>query len=145
MLIQSDSDTVTNDWFNLLSSTITNQTVEPNEAINQEIPDSPGIEKHDKEKDKKEPKKLHSVKVSIIDSSEQKKNKKNLKKFLTQCPTLQAVREKGYIKDQVFGASLADLCQRENSTLPKFVKLYILNMLSNMGWMLMGFTELVAT
>ena len=88
MLIQSDSDTVTNDWFNLLSSTITNQTVEPNEAIKQEIPDSPGIEKHDKEKDQKEPKKLHSVKVSIIDSSEQKKNKKNLKKFLTQCPTL---------------------------------------------------------
>ena len=58
MLIQSDSDTVTNDWFNLLSSTITNQTVEPNEAIKQEIPDSPGIEKHDKEKDQKEPKKL---------------------------------------------------------------------------------------
>ena len=98
MLIQSDSDTVINDWFNVLSSTITNQTVEPNEAIKQEIPDSPGIEKHDKEKDQKEPKKLHSMKVSIIDSSEQKKNKKNLKKFLTQCSTLQAVREKGYIK-----------------------------------------------
>ena len=141
MLIQSDSDTVINDWFNVLSSTITNQTVEPNEAIKQEIPDSPGIEKHDKEKDQKEPKKLHSMKVSIIDSSEQKKNKKNLKKFLTQCSTLQAVREKGYIKDQVFGASLADLCQGENSTVPKFVKLCILNMLRNMGWMLMGFTE----
>lgn len=58
LLIQSDSDTVINDWFNILSSTISNQTVEPNEAIKQEIRDSPGIEKHDKEKDQKEPKKL---------------------------------------------------------------------------------------
>lgn len=33
-----------------------------------------------------------------MDSSEQKKTKKNLKKFLTRRPTLQAVREKGYIK-----------------------------------------------
>uniref|UniRef100_A0A4W2E6M5 Rho GTPase activating protein 12 n=1 Tax=Bos indicus x Bos taurus TaxID=30522 RepID=A0A4W2E6M5_BOBOX len=98
LLIQSDNDTVINDWFKVLSSTISNQTVEPDEAIEEEIPDSPGIEKHDKEKDQKEPKKLRSAKVSSIDSSEQKKTKKNLKKFLTRRPTLQAVREKGYIK-----------------------------------------------
>lgn len=48
-----------------------------------------------------------------------------MKKFLTRRPTLQAVREKGYIKDQVFGANLSNLCQRENSTVPKFVKLCI--------------------
>ncbi|XP_027415600.1 rho GTPase-activating protein 12 isoform X7 [Bos indicus x Bos taurus] len=125
LLIQSDNDTVINDWFKVLSSTISNQTVEPDEAIEEEIPDSPGIEKHDKEKDQKEPKKLRSAKVSSIDSSEQKKTKKNLKKFLTRRPTLQAVREKGYIKDQVFGANLSNLCQRENSTVPKFVKLCI--------------------
>ncbi|KAM9683028.1 rho GTPase-activating protein 12 isoform 2-T3 [Dama dama] len=125
LLIQSDNDTVINDWFKVLSSTISNQTVEPDEAIEEEIPDSPGIEKHDKEKDQKEPKKLRSTKISSIDSSEQKKTKKNLKKFLTRRPTLQAVREKGYIKDQVFGANLSNLCQRENSTVPKFVKLCI--------------------
>uniref|UniRef100_A0A8C6C2W5 Rho-GAP domain-containing protein n=1 Tax=Monodon monoceros TaxID=40151 RepID=A0A8C6C2W5_MONMO len=33
------------------------------------------------------------------------------------------VREKCYIKDQVFGTNLANLCQRENGTVPKFVKL----------------------
>uniref|UniRef100_A0A8C7A273 Rho GTPase-activating protein 12 n=2 Tax=Neovison vison TaxID=452646 RepID=A0A8C7A273_NEOVI len=124
LLIQSDNDTVINDWFKVLSSTISNQT-ETDEAIEEEIPDSPGIEKHDKEKDHKDPKKLRSTKVSSIDSSEQKKTKKNLKKFLTRRPTLQAVREKGYIKDQVFGANLANLCQRENGTVPKFVKLCI--------------------
>ncbi|XP_003276051.1 rho GTPase-activating protein 12 isoform X4 [Nomascus leucogenys] len=125
LLIQSDNDTVVNDWFKVLSSTINNQAVETDEGIEEEIPDSPGIEKHDKEKEQKDPKKLRSFKVSSIDSSEQKKTKKNLKKFLTRRPTLQAVREKGYIKDQVFGSNLANLCQRENGTVPKFVKLCI--------------------
>ncbi|XP_029093059.1 rho GTPase-activating protein 12 isoform X4 [Monodon monoceros] len=125
LLIQSDNDAVINEWFKVLSSTVSNQTVEPDEAIEEDIPDSPGIEKHDKEKDHKDLKKSRSTKVSSIDSSEQKKTKKNLKKFLTRRPTLQAVREKGYIKDQVFGANLANLCQRENGTVPKFVKLCI--------------------
>ncbi|XP_013370894.1 PREDICTED: rho GTPase-activating protein 12 isoform X1 [Chinchilla lanigera] len=125
LLIQSDNDAVINDWFKVLSCTISNQAVETDEAIEEEIPDSPGIEKQDKEKDQKDLKKLRSMKVSSIDSSEQKKTKKNLKKFLTRRPTLQAVREKGYIKDQVFGANLANLCQRENGTVPKFVKLCI--------------------
>ncbi|KAM5144918.1 rho GTPase-activating protein 12 isoform 3-T3 [Callospermophilus lateralis] len=125
LLIQSDNDAVINDWFKVLSNTISNQAVETDEGIEEEVPDSPGIEKQDKEKDQKDLKKLRSMKVSSIDSSEQKKTKKNLKKFLTRRPTLQAVREKGYIKDQVFGSNLANLCQRENGTVPKFVKLCI--------------------
>ncbi|XP_004702336.1 rho GTPase-activating protein 12 isoform X2 [Echinops telfairi] len=125
LLIQSDNETVINDWFKVLSNTISNQAAETEEGPEEEAPDSPGIEKHDKEKDHKDPKKLRSMKVSSIDSSEQKKTKKNLKKFLTRRPTLQAVREKGYIKDQVFGSNLASLCQRENGTVPKFVKLCI--------------------
>ncbi|XP_012870148.1 PREDICTED: rho GTPase-activating protein 12 isoform X3 [Dipodomys ordii] len=125
LLIQSDNDAIINDWFKVLTSTISNQAVETDEAVEEEVPDSPGLEKQDKEKDQKELKKLRSMKVSSIDSSEQKKTKKNLKKFLTRRPTLQAVREKGYIKDQVFGSNLANLCQRENVTVPKFVKLCI--------------------
>ncbi|XP_031300741.2 rho GTPase-activating protein 12 isoform X2 [Camelus dromedarius] len=125
LLIQSDNDSVINDWFKVLSGTISSQTIEPDETLEEETPDSPGVEKHDKEKDHKDLKKSRSTKVSSIDSSEQKKTKKNLKKFLMRRPTLQAVREKGYIKDQVFGANLANLCQRENGTVPKFVKLCI--------------------
>ncbi|XP_028728811.1 rho GTPase-activating protein 12 isoform X3 [Peromyscus leucopus] len=126
LLIQSDNDAVINDWFKVLSSTINNQAAaEADEAVEEEAPDSPGVEKQDKEKDQKELKKLRSMKGSSMDSSEQKKTKKNLKKFLTRRPTLQAVREKGYIKDQVFGSNLANLCQRENGTVPKFVKLCI--------------------
>ncbi|XP_055485215.1 rho GTPase-activating protein 12 isoform X4 [Psammomys obesus] len=125
LLIQSDNDAVINDWFKVLSGTIDNQAAEADEAAEEDAPEFTGLEKQDKEKDQKELKKLRSMKGSSMDSSEQKKTKKNLKKFLTRRPTLQAVREKGYIKDQVFGCNLANLCQRENGTVPKFVKLCI--------------------
>lgn len=34
-------------------------------------------------------------------------------------------KKKKSLSDQVFGSNLANLCQRENSTVPKFVKLCI--------------------
>ncbi|XP_021241868.1 rho GTPase-activating protein 12 isoform X4 [Numida meleagris] len=128
LLIQSDNDSFINEWYKVLNYTINNQVIESDEALEDEVPDSPGVEKQDKEKEKenKDSKKLRSVKVpSNIDATDQKKTKTKLKKFLTRRPTLQAVREKGYIKDQVFGSNLTSLCQRENSTVPKFVKLCI--------------------
>uniref|UniRef100_A0A452I7I1 Rho GTPase-activating protein 12 n=1 Tax=Gopherus agassizii TaxID=38772 RepID=A0A452I7I1_9SAUR len=126
LLIQSDNDVFINEWFKVLSYTISNQVLESDEAFEDDVPDSPGVEKQDKEKDHKDSKKLRSMKISSsMDSSEQKKTKTKLKKFLTRRPTLQAVREKGYIKDQVFGSNLTSLCQRENSSVPKFVKLCI--------------------
>nr|XP_013047162.2 rho GTPase-activating protein 12 isoform X2 [Anser cygnoides] len=125
LLIQSDNDSFINEWYKVLNYTINNQ-VESDEALEDEVPDSPGVEKQDKEKENKDSKKLRSMKIpSNIDSTDQKKTKTKLKKFLTRRPTLQAVREKGYIKDQVFGSNLTSLCQRENSTVPKFVKLCI--------------------
>uniref|UniRef100_A0A6I8NHI5 Rho GTPase-activating protein 12 n=1 Tax=Ornithorhynchus anatinus TaxID=9258 RepID=A0A6I8NHI5_ORNAN len=103
LLIQSENDSNINDWFKVINYTISNQVAESDEAADEEVPDSPGMEKHDKEKDPKDSKKFrrdkeHALRVSSIDTSEQKKTKKNLKKFLTRRPTLQAVREKGYIK-----------------------------------------------
>lgn len=102
------------------------------------------------------------MKTSIsMDSSDQKKTRMKLKKFLIRRPTYQAVRDKGYIKgrvqrrrhfgsfptcgytrlclnvfqqkpvcvcsftDQVFGCSLTSLCQRENTSVPNFVKMCI--------------------
>ncbi|XP_052549763.1 rho GTPase-activating protein 12 isoform X5 [Tympanuchus pallidicinctus] len=126
LLIQSDNDSFINEWYKVLNYTINNQVVESDEALEDEVPDSPGVEKQDKEKENKDSRKLRSVKMpSNIDATDQKKTKTKLKKFLTRRPTLQAVREKGYIKDQVFGSNLTSLCQRENSTVPKFVKLCI--------------------
>ncbi|KAM9749817.1 rho GTPase-activating protein 27 isoform 4-T4 [Dama dama] len=50
------------------------------------------------------------------------KVRQKLRKFLLRRPTLQSLREKGYIKDQVFGCPLAELCEREKSLVPRFVQ-----------------------
>ncbi|XP_039672006.1 rho GTPase-activating protein 12-like isoform X9 [Perca fluviatilis] len=126
LLIQSDKDDVVSDWYRALQDTISTHAWESDEAIEEDLPESPGAEKHDKEKDHRDSKKGRAMKTSTsMDNSENKKTKHKLKKFLTRRPTLQAVRDKGYIKDQVFGCSLSSLCQRENVTVPIFVKMCI--------------------
>uniref|UniRef100_A0A7N8WNL5 Rho GTPase activating protein 12 n=1 Tax=Mastacembelus armatus TaxID=205130 RepID=A0A7N8WNL5_9TELE len=128
LLIQSENDGVINDWLRALQDTISTHAWESDEAIEEDMPESPGTEKHDKEKEHRDSKKGRglSIKTSTsMDASDNKKTKHKLKKFLTRRPTLQAVRDKGYIKDQVFGCSLSSLCQRENGTVPNFVKMCI--------------------
>lgn len=45
-----------------------------------------------------------------MDSSDNKKTRHKLKKFLTRRPTLQAVRDKGYIKGIIKGLSGCPSC-----------------------------------
>nr|XP_046226866.1 rho GTPase-activating protein 12b isoform X3 [Scatophagus argus] len=126
LLIQSEIDSVINDWYRALTETITTHAWESDEAIEEDMPESPGSEKQDKEKDHRDSKKNRVMKTSVsMDSSDQKKTRMKLKKFLIRRPTYQAVRDKGYIKDQVFGCSLTSLCQRENTSVPNFVKMCI--------------------
>ncbi|XP_040290193.1 rho GTPase-activating protein 12 isoform X4 [Bufo bufo] len=127
LLIQSENDNMIKEWYTALCNMIGVPIMESEEP-NDNVPDSPvekmGKDKHEKEKDH-DSKKSRSIKQTSIDNSEQKKTKTKLKKFLTRRPTMQSVREKGYIKDPVFGSSLASLCQRENTTVPTFVKMCI--------------------
>ncbi|MGH0163719.1 UNVERIFIED_CONTAM: hypothetical protein FKN15_045584 [Acipenser sinensis] len=124
LLIQSENDTVINDWYKALGEMISTHAWESDEAIEEDMPESPGADKHDK--DSRDSKKSRTMKNSVsIDSSDQKKTRVKLKKFLTRRPTLQAVRDKGYIKDQVFGCNLTSLCQREKTTVPSFVRMCI--------------------
>ncbi|XP_051980980.1 rho GTPase-activating protein 12-like isoform X5 [Xyrauchen texanus] len=125
LLIQSEIDSVINDWYKALSETINTHAWESDEAIEEDMPESPGTEKQDKEKEHRDSKKRALKNSSSMESSEQKKTRVKLKKFLTRRPTLQAVRDKGYIKDQVFGCSLTSLCQREGTSIPNFVKMCI--------------------
>uniref|UniRef100_A0A3P8TFA2 Rho GTPase activating protein 12b n=1 Tax=Amphiprion percula TaxID=161767 RepID=A0A3P8TFA2_AMPPE len=126
LLIQSENDGLINDWFRTLQDTISTHAWESDEAIEEDMPESPGVEKHDKEKEHRDSKKGRAMKPSTsMDASDNKKTRHKLKKFLTRRPTLQAVRDKGYIKDQVFGCSLSSLCHRESSTVPVFVKMCI--------------------
>ncbi|XP_034559002.1 rho GTPase-activating protein 12-like isoform X3 [Notolabrus celidotus] len=126
LLIQSENDGVVNDWFRALQDTISTHAWESDEAIEEDMPESPGLEKHDKEKEHRDSKKGRAMKTSTsMDGSDNKKTRHKLKKFLTRRPTLQAVRDKGYIKDQVFGCSLSSLCHRESDTVPSFVRMSI--------------------
>ncbi|XP_057191011.1 rho GTPase-activating protein 12a isoform X1 [Triplophysa rosa] len=126
LLLQSDNDNCINDWHKALTEAVNTHAWESDEAIEEDMPESPDPEKHDKDKEHRDSKKGRAMKNSIsMDNSDQKLKKTKLKKFLTRRPTLQAVKDKGYIKDQVFGSSLSSLCQRENSTLPHFVSLCI--------------------
>ncbi|XP_072522944.1 rho GTPase-activating protein 12b isoform X1 [Salminus brasiliensis] len=126
LLIQSEIDSVITDWYKALTEAINTHAWESDEAIEEDMPESPGTEKQDKEKDHRDIKKNKAIKSSgSMESSDQKKTKVKLKKFLTRRPTLQAVRDKGYIKDQVFGCSLTSLCARENTSVPNFVRMCI--------------------
>ncbi|XP_062852703.1 rho GTPase-activating protein 15 isoform X1 [Trichomycterus rosablanca] len=60
--------------------------------------------------------------ISNLETSERKRVKSRLKKLILRRPPLQALQEKGLIKDQVFGCSLELLCERERTTVPRFVK-----------------------
>ncbi|XP_067329985.1 rho GTPase-activating protein 12-like isoform X12 [Channa argus] len=126
LLIQSESDSLISEWHRALQDVISTHAWESDEAIEEDMPESPGVEKHDKEKEHKDSKKGRAIKPSTsMDASDHKKTKHKLKKFLSGRPTLQSIRDKGYIKDLVFGCSLSSLCQRENSTVPAFVKMCI--------------------
>ncbi|XP_017350712.1 rho GTPase-activating protein 12 isoform X2 [Ictalurus punctatus] len=120
LLIQSDSDSIINEWFKALTEAINIHAWESDEATEEDMPESPELEKHEKE---------------IQD--QQKKTKTRLRKFLTRRPSLQAVKDKGYIKDLVFGSNLISLCQREKTTVPHFVKLCI-DYIENQGLSLDG-------
>ncbi|XP_069366916.1 rho GTPase-activating protein 12-like isoform X3 [Paralichthys olivaceus] len=127
LLVQSDTDTIVNDWYRALQETISTHAWESDEAIEEDMPESPGFEKGDRDKEQRDSKKGRAAmkNSTSVDSPESKKTRHKLKKLLSRRPTLQAVRDKGYIEDQVFGCSLAILCHRENSTVPSFVKMCI--------------------
>ncbi|XP_036822156.1 rho GTPase-activating protein 12 isoform X6 [Oncorhynchus mykiss] len=131
LLIQSENDSFVNDWYRALTDTISTHAWESDEAIEEDMPESPGAEKQDKEKDHRDSKSRAMKSSTSMDTSDDKKTRHKLMKFLTRRPTLQAVRDKGYIKDQVFGCSLSDLCQRENASVPSFVTMCIDHMENN--------------
>ncbi|XP_010569809.1 PREDICTED: rho GTPase-activating protein 9 [Haliaeetus leucocephalus] len=59
------------------------------------------------------------------DASEKKRVKSKLRRFIIKRPPLQSLQEKGLIRDQVFGCRLDALCQRESTTVPRFVRLCV--------------------
>ncbi|XP_031651932.1 rho GTPase-activating protein 15 isoform X3 [Oncorhynchus kisutch] len=59
---------------------------------------------------------------SMSDSADKIGVKNRLKKFISRRPSMKTLQEKGIIKDRVFGCHLLALCEREGTTVPKFVR-----------------------
>ncbi|MBN3296158.1 RHG15 protein, partial [Amia calva] len=101
-LLQSDTDSVIREWYSTIQSVI-DRLVRTLHCVlcRSLVPRS----------------------TSNLENSEKKRVKSRLKKLILKRPPLQALQEKGLIKDQVFGCRLDALCEREKNTVPKFVRM----------------------
>ncbi|XP_069042559.1 rho GTPase-activating protein 15 isoform X1 [Lepisosteus oculatus] len=129
-LLQSETDSVIREWYSTIQSVIDRLDRENpldnvllyslRRAGSTEILDHSGDE-DDIRASRKSSSVLRST--SSAESSEKKRVKSRLKKLILKRPPLQALQEKGLIKEQVFGCRLDALCEREKSSVPKFVRL----------------------
>uniref|UniRef100_A0A3B3UJP6 Rho GTPase activating protein 27 n=1 Tax=Poecilia latipinna TaxID=48699 RepID=A0A3B3UJP6_9TELE len=111
-LIQYDTESIIHDWHKILKDTI-QQLVSPGSDQNHQQEDYQ--EHHSEEEDGD----LYE-KIGNVDRDE-KPVRTKLMKFLMKRPTLQSVKEKGYIRENVFGCHLHTLCAHERTTVPSFV------------------------
>ncbi|XP_078280532.1 rho GTPase-activating protein 27-like isoform X2 [Rhinoraja longicauda] len=121
-LIQYDIESLIGDWYKMINESIfqTMDSVSTEEVDSAHDTASPE-RLNNKEKDEKRNRPVSKNPVVSTETADTKKIKTKLKKFLQRRPTLQTVKDKGYIQDQVFGCELADLCRREGTTVPRFV------------------------
>ncbi|XP_061074971.1 rho GTPase-activating protein 15 [Conger conger] len=130
-LLQSETESVIKEWYSTIQSVIhrldrdnplDNVLLYSNSlrrAGSVEMPDHSGDE--DDTPGRKPS--LVPRSSSSLESSEKKRVRSRLKKLILKRPPLQALQAKGLIKDQVFGCRLETLCEREKSTVPRFVRM----------------------
>ncbi|XP_070846467.1 rho GTPase-activating protein 27 [Chaetodon trifascialis] len=128
-LIQYDTESIISDWHKVLMDTIRqleyqdHHSDEDDADVYEKIPDAARDDKFGGGVDKRRssrPSVTHSS--SSAGDADQKRVRTKLMKFLMKRPTLQSVKEKGYIRDNVFGCHLATLCAQESTTVPRFVE-----------------------
>uniref|UniRef100_A0A7N4P561 Rho GTPase activating protein 27 n=1 Tax=Sarcophilus harrisii TaxID=9305 RepID=A0A7N4P561_SARHA len=125
-LIQHDSEAIIGTWYKAISQGIQEQSTEAYPETDSENSADFGSSERlgggrEKEEEKKHPSKPPTV-SPLGPENDSNKVRHKLRKFLLRRPTLQSLRDKGYIKDQVFGCALSTLCERENSLIPRFVQ-----------------------
>uniref|UniRef100_H2Z806 Rho GTPase-activating protein 15 n=1 Tax=Ciona savignyi TaxID=51511 RepID=H2Z806_CIOSA len=59
------------------------------------------------------------------DAKNSDKVRSKLKKFINRRPTMESLQERGIIKETVFGCPLDKLCEKEQTTIPNFIKLCV--------------------
>nr|XP_057905560.1 rho GTPase-activating protein 27 isoform X2 [Doryrhamphus excisus] len=112
-LMQYDTESIISDWLKVIQDTI--RQLEQEHVSDDE-------EDASSDKEDRERKRTTTRSSSGAADSEQTRVRTKLRRFLQRRPTLQSVKEKGYIRDNVFGCHLDTLCHRENTTTPKFME-----------------------
>ncbi|XP_004636692.1 rho GTPase-activating protein 15 isoform X1 [Octodon degus] len=134
-LLQSDIDVIILDWFQAIKNAMDRLPKDPSrkcpsrklELFEIQRSSSTELLSH-YDGDIKEQKPEHRKSLmfrlhhSASDTSDKNRVKSRLKKFITRRPSLKTLQEKGLIKDQIFGSHLHTVCERENSTVPWFVR-----------------------
>ncbi|XP_068581722.1 rho GTPase-activating protein 27 isoform X2 [Cebidichthys violaceus] len=115
-LMQYDTESIIGDWLKVMQDTI--RQLEQDHVSEDE--DEAASDKEDK--DRKRTTTRSSSGSSGSSDSEQRRVRTKLRRFLQRRPTLQSVKERGYIRDNVFGCHLDTLCHRENNTTPRFME-----------------------
>ncbi|GAA6073157.1 rho GTPase-activating protein 27 [Tachysurus ichikawai] len=118
-LIQYDTDSIINDWHKVITDTIRQIDMEQHHSED----DEEASEKSSSTEsgDKRRLSNGRQLSTTSTSESDQKKVRNKLRKFLLKRPTLQSVKEKGYIRENVFGCHLQNLCAQEKTTVPSFV------------------------
>ncbi|XP_038153121.1 rho GTPase-activating protein 9 isoform X2 [Cyprinodon tularosa] len=124
-LLQSDTDSMIREWYNTIKNVIDKLDREnPLDNILQySLRRAGSVEMLDHSGDEDERRGSLPRSASNLENTERKRVKTRLKKLILKRPPLQALQEKGLIKDQVFGCRLEMLCERERSNVPRFVRL----------------------
>ncbi|XP_069381533.1 rho GTPase-activating protein 27 isoform X2 [Paralichthys olivaceus] len=111
-LMQYDTESIISDWLKVIQDAVRQLDID----VVTEDEDDTASDREDKER------RRTSTRGSSGVDSEQRRVRTKLRRFLQRRPTLQSVKEKGYIRDNVFGCHLDTLCHREHTTIPTFVQ-----------------------
>ncbi|XP_069879732.1 rho GTPase-activating protein 15 [Dipodomys merriami] len=132
-LLQSDIDFIILDWFHAIKNAIDRLPKDPSYPLRklelfkiQRSSSTELLSHYDGDSKEQKPEHRKSLMFrlhhSASDTSDKNRVKSRLKKFITRRPSLKTLQEKGLIKDQIFGSHLHTVCEREHSTVPRFVK-----------------------
>ncbi|XP_013859611.1 rho GTPase-activating protein 9 [Austrofundulus limnaeus] len=124
-LLQSDTDSLIREWYTTIKCVIDRLDRENplDNVLQYSLRRAGSVEMLDQSGDEDERRGSLPRSASNLENTERKRVKTRLKKLILKRPPLQALQEKGLIKDQVFGCRLEMLCERERSTVPRFVRL----------------------
>ncbi|XP_008113277.1 rho GTPase-activating protein 9 isoform X3 [Anolis carolinensis] len=125
-LLQSDSETVSQDWYQAIKGVIRRLDEENplDEPLLYPLSRSNSADLVDLSADEEEEPGLPKAPASP-DRAYKKRVKSKLRRFIAKRPPLRSLQEKGLIRDQVFGCRLEALCQREGGTVPHFVQMCV--------------------